>query len=212
MVSVDSNIGEVIGSVEDVQDDLHHEFQKRLSAAMRVLWADARQYVLDDPHTTGDLFSAVQNDSEIGGSELEFSVHVDLGMASYASIVEFGSGTRTELAWRGNDGIPGTWPDEGSSYPPGYPYESPDIDYNRLNPANTKGFPKFYGFTKYIQEWMEAKGLRPRTGSTFVSAAMIASTIIDRGQYAHPYLRPAWFENELKIKRAARHALRNATR
>jgi hypothetical protein len=35
---------------------------------------------------------------------------------------------------------------------------------------------------------------------------------VEQGNYAHPYLRPAWFDNELQIKRAARNALKNAVR
>jgi hypothetical protein len=208
-VSVDSNVGSVIRSIDDVKDDLRHEIRKRVGAAMRVLWADAKQYVLDDPHYGGDLFRALQNESDTSGTELSFRVYTDARVAAHAAIVEYGSGARSNVAYDTAEQVP---PGTEDSVPPGYPFESPDIDFNERNPINTEGYPSFYGFTKYIEEWMRTKPVKPMTGDYFASAALIAATIVEKGNYAHPFLRPAWFDNELKIKRAARHAVRNAVR
>jgi len=211
-ISIDSNVGSVIQSVDDVKDDLRDEFEKRVGAAMRVLWSDTRQYVLDDPHTSGGLFRSIKNDSTMGDVTLSFKVYADTELAAYAAITEFGSGQRTNIPFERGNNVPGSWPSIGSSVPVGFPYEAPDMDFNEDNPINTGGYPKFYGFVKHIEDWMHEKGVMPMTGDYFASAALIAATIIRRGNYAHPFLRPAWFDNELQIKRAARNAVKNATR
>jgi len=185
-----SNIDGVIDSVDDVKDDLRGEMRKRVDAAMRVLWADVKQYVLDDPHASGNLFSAIRRDR----NGLEFSVYVDGPDAPYGAIVEYGSGPRSEVAGPG-----AVWRGTGSNRPAEYPFDAPDI--NNMD-----------GFAYYIEQWMRQKGITPEYGSYQASAVAIAKTIDDRGTYAHPYMRPAWFDNELKIKKAARNALRSATR
>lgn len=193
-VGMSHNISSVISDIDDVKDDLRHETRKRVGAAMRVLWADAKQYVLNDPHTTGQLFSALKRDDDTTGEELEFSVYTDPAIAPYAAIVEFGSGTRSDVAWRGAPNA--APPDE---YPAGYPFSSPDID-------------NISGFAYYIEQWMREKGVTPKYGSYRASALAIAKVIDQRGNYAHPYMRPAWFDNELQVKKAARNAVRNAVR
>lgn len=209
MVDIDHNIGSVVRSVDDVKDDLRDEIDKRIGAAMRVLWSDARQYVLNDPHYEGDLFSSIRRESDTQGGELRFSVYADMSLAEYATIVEYGSGTRSNVPYDDAEPVP---PGMDTSTPPGYPFESPDIDFNEDNPINTNGHPDFYGFAKYIEEWMRSKPVTPNTGDYFASAALIAATIVEQGNYAHPYLRPAWFDNELKIKQAFVNAVRNAAR
>lgn len=209
-LTITSNADSVISDIEDVKGDIRHEFRKRVGAAMRVLWADARQYVLNDPHHTGDLFQSIRNDSDTGGRKLSFRVFADMRRAEHAAIVEFGSGSRSNVPYDTSAMVPPDGP--GSARPIGYPFEAPDIDYNEDNPLNTSNSPTFYGFVKHIEEWMRTKPVTPLTGDYFASAALIASTIIERGTYAHPYLRPAWFDNELAVKRAARNALRNAVR
>lgn len=211
-LQIEHNVGSVISSVEDVQSDLDRELEKRVGAAMRVLWADARQYVLNDPNTSGALFRSIKNDSDTAGTELTWRVYTDPKLAAYAAVVEFGSGKRTNIPYKKGNNVPVGWPSIGSSVPMGFPFESPDIDYNDDNPVNTEGHPTFYGFVKYIEEWMKEKPIDPHTGDFFTSAALIAATIVDRGNFAHPFLRPAWFDNELQIKRAAKNALRNAVR
>lgn len=193
-VSVEHNIENVISDIEEVKADIRYEVRKRVGAAMRVLWSDAKQYVLDDPHTTGDLFTALKNESDTAGDELEFSVYTDPSIAPYAAIVEFGSGIRTGVKWSGskNAKLP-------EMFPPQYPFDAPDVD-------------NISGFAFYIEQWMRKKGIEPEYGSYRASALAIAKVINNRGTYAHPYLRPAWFDNELKIQKAARNAVRNAVR
>lgn len=193
-VGISHNIASVISDIDDVKDDLRYEMRKRVGAAMRVVWADAKQYVLADPHTTGNLFSALQRDMDTTGKQLEFSVYTDASIAPYAAIVEFGSGRRSDVGFRGSaKALP---PEE---YPPQYPFDAPDID-------------NLSGFAYFIEQWMRKKGVTPKYDSFRASALAIAKVINDRGNYAHPYLRPAWFDNELQVKRAARNAVRNAVR
>lgn len=202
-VNFSHNVDDVVSGIDDVKDDLRSEMRKRVGAAMNVLWQDVRANIRHDPHVTGRLLRSIQRNTDVGGTELEFTVGVRGKMIDYAAIVEYGSGQRTNNA-------PMVANLAEWDYPPSFPYESPDIDYNSKNPANTEGFPKFYGFTKYIQAWMEEKPLVPKSGDYFVSAAYIAATIIEKGNFAHPYLRPAWFRQEPNIKRAAKHAVKRA--
>lgn len=196
-VSLDHNIPDVASDVEDVKDDLHQELRRRVAAAMRTVWADAKQYVLDDSHTTGQLFSSIENESDIGDTEMQFTVSAGSNNTDYAAIVEYGSGRRRgETGEMSKQFIPFQ---DGEQKPPDWPYSSPD-NINRFELA------------PIIEEWMYEKDIWPESGSMWVSALGIATKIIQRGTYAHPYLRPAWFENELKVKRAARNAVRNATR
>lgn len=192
-VGISHNTDTVISDIDDVKDDIRYEMRKRVGAAMRVLWADAKQYILSDPHTTGQLFSALQHDSDTSGEKLEFSVYTDASIAPYAAIVEFGSGRNSDIAWRGSAKA-----GNADMYPPGYPFDAPDIK-------------NLDGFAYYIEQWMRAKGITPQYGYEASSFA-IANSIKDHGNYAHPYIRPAWFDNELKVKRAARNALKNAVR
>lgn len=207
-VGFSSNIEEVIQSVDDVKDDLRYEMRKRVGAAMLALKADVTNYIVQDPDYTGQLLSALSHDETVDEEALEFVVGVDMDEAPYAAIVELGSGKRTNIPYKGSQKATSP-PDEK---PIDYPFSSPDIPYNEDNPADTAGYPKFYGFVKHIEEWMRNKPVSPHTGSYFFSAVKIAETIIRRGNYAHPYLRPAWFDNELQIKKAAKNAVRNAVR
>lgn len=212
-VNIDHNVGSVIDSIDDVKDDIRTELRQHVGAAMTALWSDTRAYIRKDPDASGNLFRAVKQDNpESVGNHATWTVYVDTEMAAYAAVTEYGSGSHgTRSFSRGND-VPSRWPTMDSQTPIGYPYEAPDFDYNEDNPASTDGYPKFYGFVKAIQEWMEEKNLQPHTGSTFISAAYIAASIVENGTFAHPYLRPAWFDNELQIKKQFRNAIRKAVR
>lgn len=208
VVDFDHNVPEVVASVDDVKDDLRDELYKRVGVAMNMLYRDAQQYVLNDPDWSGQLYHALTQET----GDLEWSVGADLGLAEYAAIVEFGSGKRTNIA-KGRSAQHGIqFTDTGSAVPIGFPFESPDIDFNDEDPTETKGYKDFYGFVKYIEEWMRSKPVEPQLGDYFVSAAYIAAAIVEHGNYAHPYLRPAWFDNEFKIRKSARNALKNAVR
>jgi hypothetical protein len=206
-----SNIGDVIDSVDDVKDDLIHEFEKRVGDRMDLLQQRATQYVMDDANFTGDLASSIRKETTVSDDEIEFRVGVNLARAPYAAIVEFGSGTRTNTPWEKSRAY-GMGFDAGSAVPMDYPFEAPDVPYNRDDPYSLQGYPKFSGFVGHIERWMKVKGITPEKGSIFISAVAIAAAIIDHGNYAHPYLRPAWFDTELAVKQGAKNALRNATR
>lgn len=208
-VGVSSNIDSVIKSVDDVQDDIKTEFRRKVSNAVRVMWKDALGYIQSDPHVSGDLMTATQFKELDNTDGMEFRVEVNRRRAEYAAIVEHGSGLKTNIPFEGSASIPSG---VSSSTPADFPYESPDIPYNTEAPQDTQGYEKFFGFTKYIEEWMRTKPLTPKTGSYFVSAAFIAAEIIEAGNYAHPFLRPAYFDNELRIKEAAQNALRKVAR
>ncbi len=210
-VGVSSNIDSVIKSVDDVQDDIKTEFRRKISNAVRVMWKDALGYIASDPHVSGELMKNTKFNSSINDTSMEFSVEVDMAprRSEYAAVVEFGSGLKTNTPFEGSEPIP---PDMYDSVPSDFPYESPDIPYNTEDPHDTQGYEKFYGFTKHIEEWMKTKPITPKSGDYFISAAYIAAEIIEKGNYAHPFLRPAYFDNELLIKEAAQNALRSVAR
>jgi hypothetical protein len=208
-VGVSSNIDSVIKSVDDVQDDVQSEFRRKVSNAVRVMWKDALGYIASDPHVSGELMQNTEFTESIDSTSMEFAVEVNRRRSEYAAVVEFGSGLKTNKPFEGSEPIP---PDMYDSVPSDFPYESPDIPYNTDDPSDTQGYEKFYGFTKYIEEWMRTKPLTPKSGNYFVSAAYIAAEIIEKGNYAHPFLRPAYFDNELLIKEAAENARRSVAR
>lgn len=206
-----SNIRDVIDSVGDVQDDLIHEFEKRVGNRMDLLQQRAKQYVMDDANYTGKLAQNINKRTTVSDEGLEFRVGVDLGRVPYAAIVEFGSGTRTNTPWEKSRAY-GMNFDTGSAVPMDFPFEAPNVPYNRDDPYSLQGYPKFSGFVGHIETWMKQKGIQPEKGSVFISAVAIAAAIIDHGNYAHPYLRPAWFDTKRRVKKGAKNALRNATR
>lgn len=209
-ITVSSNIEDVIDSVDDVAEDLVHEIRKRVGRVMAMLKQRVVQYVREDSDFTGALAHSIHRDDELGPPEMEFTVATNSDIAPYAAIVEYGSGSRTNDEWRGSESAPP--PDVGSAVPRGFPYESPDIDYNEENPYQITGYPEFAGFVGHIEEWMQKKPVEPQSGDLFTSAVAIARTIVERGNHAHPFMRPAWFDKELQVKNAARNAVRNATR
>lgn len=69
------------------------------------------------------------------------------------------------------------------------------------------------GMVANIVEWVETKPVIPSEDITQRELGYrIAAAIANKGTYAHPFLRPAWFHNELAVRQAARNALRKATR
>lgn len=207
-----SNIDAVISSVDEVKKDLRYEFRKRLSDKMGLLKQRARKYVMEDSAYTGKLTHYLDSYERVRDDDnMEFAVGVPLSKAPYAAIVEFGSGSRTNTPWEQSRGY-GLGSGTGSAVPLGFPFEAPDIPHDTENPYNISGYPKFAGFVGHIEEWMKRKPVEPQSGDLYTSAVAIAAAIIQHGNYAHPYLRPAWFDTERQIKRAADHALKNATR
>jgi hypothetical protein len=166
---------------------------------MATIYADTRQHILDDPDTNGDLFRSIYRDSDVRGEVLEFIVGSDMSIAPYAAVVEWGSGRLSNTPFPESENVPSDWPADSSSTPDQYPFDAPSIG-------------NISGFAYYIEQWMRDKGIEPDTGSYRLSALKIAETINKVGTFAHPYLRPAYFDNERELKKAARKAVTNATR
>jgi hypothetical protein len=205
-VSLDHNIGSVISDVDDVKSDLRDVF-RTVRRALSIAAEDARMYVRADADWRGRLRRAigVESDARDRGKQ-RYELGADPEIAPWAVLIEYGTGTHTDQTQGASVAPPGDFQD-----PPGKPYETPDIDYNEESLMDFEGFGGFFGFTKTIQEWMETKPVEPEF-DPFVSAALIARQIIEEGQYAHPFLRPAWFHNEKRVRRAARNQIRRAVR
>jgi HK97 gp10 family phage protein len=190
------NVGSVVSDIEDVKNDLRSQLRRRVTQAMRVLEADARTYIKRDADWRGHLARSLSMDVQERTDGAEIVVSVGGRKAPYAPFIEFGTGARSEqtTSQAPSSGIVY----EPDSYPPTFPYSSPD-----LSP----------GMVANIIEWVETK---PVSGSDDVSdeelGYRIAATIANRGTYAHPFMRPAWFQNERRIRNAAHNALRKAVR
>jgi hypothetical protein len=207
-MGMSSNIDSVISDVEDLQSDIPKQFRRKVGNAVRIMWKDALRFILTDPHVSGELMNATEFNTD-HDTDLEFAVEVNRRRAEYAAIVEYGSGVRTNKPFKNSKAVPSGM---SRSAPADFPYGTPDIDYNEGDPSDTQGYETFYGFVKHIEDWMLTKPIVPKSGNYFVSAAYIAATIIEKGNYAHPFLRPAYFENEWQIKEAGRNALRKVAR
>jgi hypothetical protein len=207
-ITIQSNIHDVIDSVDDVADDLAKEVNKRVRRVMRALKQRAVQYVRNDADYTGKLAWSIHTDHDGEPPEMQFKVATDANIAPHAAIVEYGTGSRTNDPWIGSE-VP---PPIDLQQPPEFPYDAPSIDYNDEDPFDFSGYPSFAGFVGYIEEWMQKKGVAPNTGDLFTSAVLIARTIIERGNHAHPYLRPAWFDMRLRLEKSVQNAVRSATR
>lgn len=212
-VYVESNIDSVIDSVKDVADDIRHEIRRRVGRVMRALKSRVVQYIRQDSDYRGGLVHSIHTTSDITDSNMEFTVATDSDIAPYAAIVEYGSGKNTNIAWSGSETPPP--PDAGSSTPPKFPYDSASSKID-TPPEDKKyrltGYPKFAGFVGHIEEWMKKKPVTANSGDIFTSAVAIAYEIITNGNLAHPFMRPAWFDKELQVRKAARNAIKNATR
>lgn len=207
-----SNVNAVIRDIDDVKDDLRYEMNKRVGRAIETLEAGVRQYIIRDPNYSTKLLRNIDSDTEIDTNEISFSVFVNTTIVDYAAVVEFGSGDRTNQSFpKGGNDVPNGWPDTGSAVPRSFPFNAPNIDYNFQNPYDMEGYNDFYGFVKAIEEWIIGKPVQTLF-APYVSAVLIAKAIIDKGNYAHPYLRPAWFDNKQLIIKSAKNALKNATR
>jgi len=192
------NINSVISDVDDVQDDVRSELRKRVGGAMRVMYEDARSYIIQDPNARGRLLNNLSLDER----NLVFSINTSL---DYAPIVEFGSGSKTNEEYQYGNRIPPEWPSEASSLPVQMPFDEPDIPKNRSH-------PKFNAFVSHIVDWMKEKGVLPQTGDLYFSATLIAEEIIENGSFAHPFLRPAYYDNQRRVVNAAESALSKVVR
>lgn len=193
-----SNVEDVIGDIEDVKDDLHDNMENAGRSSMGRVLFDALGYIKKDADWRGLLAKSMSLSVDDDGTELTFNVHTDAEIAPYAPFVEFGTGRKTDRPspW---SVYPVGWPDTGSAVPVDYPYPSPE-----MGP----------GLVANIIEWVETKPVIPQNDDMTERqlGAVIAAQIANEGTYAHPFMRPAWFDNELIVKSAMKTAVRKSFR
>lgn len=192
-----SNIDDVIADVEQAKDDLHDNIERAGRSSMGSVLFSAMGYVEADASWRGNLRKSLSLSVDDRGSELSFSVHTDPAIAPYAPFVEFGTGTHTnQITPRAPSVYPVEWPDEGSAVPVGFPYDSPAMGPNLV---------------QSIIDWVKTKPITPEADmSERQLGFVLAAQIVEEGTYAHPFLRPAWFDNELIVKSAIKTAIRKA--
>lgn len=191
------NVEDVIGDIEDVKNDLNVNVFEQMRKEMQALLETAIAHVEEDADWTGNLVRSLQKDgvkTDIPTWEVyEFTIGTDANIAPYAPLVEFGTGARTDKPGPGS-----MRPRRPDQYPAGYPYESPDVDPEKL--------------VGMVYEWIETKPVQGQKATQWETAMAIAKTIVSVGTYAHPFLRPAWFKHRLQLKRTAREAVKDAFR
>lgn len=189
-----SNVESVINSIDEVGDDLRTYMRRNIAAAMRVLQADARTNIAQDARWKGNLSASLDLDVQAGPDGPRIVVSAGGPMAPYAPFVEFGTGSRTERTWKGASNLNV----DPTAYPPNFPYSAPS-----MGP----------GMVANIIEWVRTKPVIPSDEMTQEELGhRIAASIAEKGTYAHPFMRPAWFHNELQVRQAARNALSKAVR
>jgi hypothetical protein len=192
-----SNVDAVIGSVRDLKSDIRDNIIKQMLKALQEIKKRITMYINRDANYRGALKKSIRQEYDTTtDSSMEFTVYSDSRVAPYNGLVEFGSGAKTNDAYIGT---PTPTPDE---YPPEYPYSAPDIE---------TGTGKYYWFRGIIMNWMEEKPIIPASGDMVASAGAIASEIIEKGTYAHPYMRPAAVDKEDEVYERAVRAINKAT-
>lgn len=196
-VDFDHNIEQVIKDIEDTKSDLHRNLRRSARNTMRAVELEAKANVKQDAEWRGNLRRSISLDMEVTGHGIEVSVSTDAGIAPYAPFVEFGTGMRSASAWTGS--LPFPPADEGTTPPPGFPYESPS-----MSP----------GMVQSIIDWVETKPVVPRDDNMSQRDVgfAIAAKIAEQGTYAHPFLRPAWFKMEPLFKSGMRAAVNKTFR
>lgn len=191
-VSLDHNIEQVNKDIEDVKSDLHRNLKRAARSSMRAVELEAKANVKADADWKGNLRRSISLDVDDRGEQITVSVGTDAGIAPYAPFVEFGTGMRSGLSWVGSISTPPA--DEGTRFPPGFPYESPSMGPNLV--AN-------------IIDWVETKPIIPQDDAMSQRDVgfAIAAKIAEKGTYAHPFLRPAWFHMEPLFNSAMRGAV-----
>lgn len=199
-INIDHNVGDLLKDIGKVKGKLR-QIPDRVERAMKIVKADARLFIRQDADFSGQLKRAIGVSKERRGrGKYKVSVHTDAEKAPYAPLIEYGSGARSNIPYEGSQPVP---PETLSRSLHDPKFEAPDIDMEG---------PQFWAFAGYIEEWMREKPVEPELGSFQESSVAIAQKIIEKGQYAHPYMRPAWAQNEDNVRRAARKQVRRATR
>lgn len=202
-ISLEDNVEDVI---KDIETEVKNEIRRLhgvVQGVLDVVRGDARRYIRQDAELSGQLRSALRiKRYEREGENARHVVGVRGSMAPYAAIVELGTGNKTlETTEKApSQDVPNR---EMDDKPTGFPFDSSDINPDKRNPT-------FTAFAGHIEDWMKEKGIQPEKPSYRASAFAIAYEIITEGTYAHPFLRPAWFEHELELRQAARQIVRDA--
>jgi len=202
-IDISDNIENVI---EDIETEVINELRRLVpvvEGVLDIVRADARRYVKQDAELSGQLRSAIRmRTHQLRPGKTRVKVGVRGSMVPYAAITELGSGNKTlETTDKApSQRVPNRPMDEK---PQGFPFKSPDISPDKRN-------PKFLAMAGHIEDWMRQKGIQPEKGSYRASSLAIAHEIVTQGTYAHPFLRPAWFEHELEVRQMARQVVRDA--
>lgn len=202
-ISLEDNVEDVI---EDIETEVKNEIRRMhavVEGVLDLVRGDARRYIRQDAELSGQLRNALRMKRyERTGENARHVVGVRGSMAPYAAIVELGTGNKTlETTDKApSQDVPNRPMD---SKPTGFPFDSPDLDPDKRN-------PKFLAFAGHIEDWMREKGIQPEKGSYRASSLAIAHEIIEEGTYAHPFLRPAWFNHDLELRQAAKQVVRDA--
>lgn len=202
-IDLSHNVEEVI---EDIENEVINELRRIVPAiegVLDIVRGDARRYIRQDAELSGQLRSALRvRKFKLRDNKTRVKVGVRGKMAPYAAIVELGTGNKTLET---TDKAPSQdVPNREMDQPPtDFPFQSPNIRPEKSNPT-------FLAFAAHIEDWMRTKGIKPEKPSYRASSFAIAHEIITEGSYAHPFLRPAWFEHHLEARQVARQIVRDA--
>jgi len=179
--------------VGDLADDLQDRLDDGVADEMEETAVAARRRVsANDSVASGRLLARLvhREQRRLASRSSVFAVHTVVAPEVY-KYHEYGTGQRG----RQSAGFGATFdrPSDG-------PYKAP----NPMPPYEP------------IRRWVVEKGLTPDPDGPYDSQLELASaiqrTIGERGTYAHPFMRPTWFERERSVTRGAARAIRTATR
>lgn len=188
------NVDEVMNDIESASAEIHSNIQETLNEEMAKLRFVAMGHVQEDAHWKGNLQSSIDSDVKVFSTgRIKGTVGTDAEKAPYAPFVEFGTGSRSN-----DPGPTSIHSDKLNNPPAGYPYESPDFVTEDLVDG--------------IVNWVKTKPITPDdpTDTPRELGEKIAATIVEKGTYAHPFLRPAWYKRRLHIKRGLEDAVEDA--
>lgn len=210
-VGFEHNVPDLVEDIDDIKRDLRTELRDRVNRWMKFIMFEAKDNLRADADASGQLLKSMEKTETERGENFTVAVEVGGEMAPYAALVELGTGPV-----HSNEPFSESIQERRLQSPPAdYPFDTPSISAPD-NPGraiiNRTAGRKFYGFAMNLVDWMKEKGIEPKTGNYLVSAAYIAKQIIDKGQFSHPFLRPAWFQYELQLKNSIRYGVKEAFR
>lgn len=197
-LNLSHNIDDVISDVEDVKTDIPSNLRRWLEIAMQSVLQTAITHVANDSLWKGNLIKSIRGHGvklEHTDDGFKLTVGTDSSIAPYAPFIEFGTGKRGRGSTPSSTSVDTLPP---HSYPQGYPFKSPS------NPTED--------MIDEITEWVKTKPIISDDAATPEELGIkIAHTIVERGTYAHPFLRPAYYKNQYQIKQAAKKAIKEST-